>query len=161
MMQHTHQDSGSQSMETCLFCAIQRSHQPPAGGAVYEDDLVYAHHWQDEDGPTYLGHLMVETKRHTPDFADLTPAEAQAIGVLITRLSNAIKRCTGAEKVYAVFYGEVTPHLHVHLTARYPNTPPQYLRWSVEEWPGAPHGQADDIAALCQRLRDALASDAS
>jgi histidine triad (HIT) family protein len=161
MTQQTQQDRRNHSLETCLFCAIQRGHRPPTGGAVYEDDLVYAHHWQDEDGPTYLGHVMVETKRHTPDFADLTPAEAQAIGLLITRLSSAMKRCTDAEKVYAVFYGEVTPHLHVHLTARYPNTPPHYLRWRVEEWPDAPHGQADDIAALCQRLRDTLASDAS
>ena len=50
------------------------------------------------------------------------------MGLLITRLSSALKACTDAEKVYAVFYGVVTPHLHVHLTARYPDTPAEYLR---------------------------------
>lgn len=147
-------------MPNCLFCDVQRDHPPSVGGPVYEDDLVYAYHW-DEEGSGYLGHLALITRRHTPDFADLTPAEAQAVGLLITRLSSALKACTGAEKVYAVFYGEVTPHLHVHLTARYRETPPDYLRWRAENWPEAPRGDANTIAALCDRLRAALAEQAT
>lgn len=145
-------------MEGCFFCDVQQGRTLTIGGPIYEDSLVYAHHWGDssEAGPHYLGHILLETKRHTPDFAALTPAEAQAVGLLITRLSGALKACTGAEKVYAVFYGEVTPHLHVHLTARYPDTPPEYLRWNIEDWPGAPVGGADEAANLCQRLRSFL-----
>jgi histidine triad (HIT) family protein len=145
-------------MKECLFCTIQQGVTPPAGGPIYEDDLVYAHHAHFHDEPTYLGHLMLETKRHTPDFTDLTPAEARAIGLLTARLSRALKACTDAEKVYSVFYGEVTPHLHIHLLARYPNTPAEYLRWNLEDWPGAPRGDEQAIAALCQRLRSALAT---
>jgi histidine triad (HIT) family protein len=148
-------------MEACVFCSIQRGLVPAAGGPVYEDDLVYAHHYHSREERTYLGHLMLETKRHTPGFADLTSAEAQAVGLLIARLSSALKACTDAEKVYAVFYGEVTPHLHVHLTARYPDTPAEYLRWNVEEWPDAPRGTEDEVAALCAKLRAALASGRS
>jgi diadenosine tetraphosphate (Ap4A) HIT family hydrolase len=143
-------------MPSCLFCDIQHGYPPAVGGPVYEDDLVYAYHW-DEEGSGYLGHLVLMTRRHTPDFANLTPAEAQAVGMLIARLSSALKVCTGAEKVYAVFYGEVTPHLHVHLTARYREAPPEYLRWRAEDWPDAPHGDGDAIGALCDRLRAALA----
>ena len=148
-------------METCMFCEIQQGRTATIGGPIYEDDLVYAHHWNEEtaEGPHYLGHVLVETRRHAPSFADLTSAEAQAVGLLITRLSRALKRCTGAEKVYVVFYGEVTPHLHVHLTARYPDTPPEYLRWKVEHWPDAPAGNAEKVVDLCQRLRAALAED--
>lgn len=148
-------------MEDCFVCNTQTGRTPPIGGPVYEDDLVYAHHYHFDEGPEYLGHLILETKRHTPDFAALTPAEAQRIGLLITRLSSALKACTSAEKVYSVFYGEVTPHLHVHITARYPETPPAYLRWNVEDWPGAPRGGADEIANLCQRLRSFLANSVS
>jgi diadenosine tetraphosphate (Ap4A) HIT family hydrolase len=144
-------------MEQCLFCTIQQSLTPPVGGPIYEDDLVYVHHAHFDEGPSYLGQLAIETKRHTPDFAGLTSAEAQAIGPLITRLSRALKACAGAEKVYVEFYAEVTPHLHVFLTARYPNTPAEYLRWNVKDWPDAPRGNADEISALCQRLRSALA----
>jgi histidine triad (HIT) family protein len=143
-------------MQGCLFCDVQRGHPPAVGGPVYADDLVYAYHW-DEEGSNYLGHLVLITRRHTPDFAALTHAESEAVGLLITRLSSALKVCTDAEKVYAVFYGEVTPHLHVHLTARYRAAPPEYLRWRVEKWPDAPHGDAAAIAALCDRLRAALA----
>ncbi|HKW23164.1 MAG TPA: HIT family protein [Ktedonobacterales bacterium] len=145
-------------MPSCLFCDVQQGNSPVVGGPVYEDDHVYAYHW-DEEGSGYLGHLVLITRRHAPDFAALTPAEAQAVGLLIARLSSALKVCTGVEKVYTVFYGEVTPHLHVHLTARYREAPPEYLRWRAEDWPDAPRGDADAIAALCQRLREFLAEN--
>ena len=144
-------------MQNCQFCDAQRGQPPAVGGAIYEDELVYAYHWTDE-GTSYLGYLALITKRHAPDFADLTPAEAQAVGRLITRLSSALKVCTGAEKVYAEFYGEVTPHLHVLLTARYPNLPEKYWRWNVGGWPDAPRGDTDAVAELCQRLRATLAA---
>ena len=146
-------------VDTCIFCDIQRGKAPIVGGPIYEDDLVFAHHFDSGEESAYLGHLLLETKRHTPDFADLTPAEAQAVGLLVTRLSRALKTATGAEKVYAVFYGEVTPHLHIHLTARYPGTPANYLRWNVEDWPDAPRGNADAVVALCHKLSVALAQD--
>jgi diadenosine tetraphosphate (Ap4A) HIT family hydrolase len=147
-------------MQGCLFCDVQRDHRELVGSAVYEDDLVYAYHWEDE-GTSYLGQLALITKRHAPDFTDLTSAEAQAIGLLISRLSSALKTCTGAEKVYEFFYGEVTPHLHVLLMARYPGTPEDYWRWNIEDWPGAPRGDAEAIEALCQRLRVALMDGAT
>ncbi len=145
-------------MQSCLFCDVQRGQPPAVGGGVYEDELVYAYHWADE-GPSYLGHLALTTKRHALDFTELTPAEAQSVGLLITRLSSALKACTGAEKIYAEFYGEVTPHLHVLLTARYPDMPMEYLRWNVSHWPDAPRGDTAAIAALCDRLRAALADN--
>lgn len=150
-------------MDGCLFCDIHRGMIPAVGGPIYEDDLVYAHHYHfhAEEESTYLGHLMLETKRHAPGFADLTPAEARAVGLLITRLSGALKAAAGAEKVYAVFYGEVIPHLHVHLTARYPDTPAAYLRWNIEDWPDTPRGGVDEIVALCSRLRSSLADSPS
>ena len=146
-------------MDDCLFCNMQRGELPVVGGPIYEDEWVYAHHIDPGEQSTYLGHLLLETKRHTPDFAELTPAEAQAVGLLVMRLSRALKACTHAEKVYEVFYGEVTPHLHVHLTARYPDTPAEFLRWNIEDWPDAPRGNAAEIAALSHKLRSSLANN--
>ena len=143
-------------MESCLFCDVQRSQ--PSATVVYEDTLAYVYHPTD-DAPGYLGYLILIPGRHAPDYASLTSEEAQAIGLLTTRISRALKACAGAEKVYVVFYGEVTPHLHIHLTARYPDTPPEYLRWNVEAWPGAPRGDAEAIAAICQKLRATLADE--
>ena len=143
-------------MENCLFCDVQRSQ--PSATVVYEDALAYVYHPTD-DAPGYLGHLILIPRRHAPDYASLTCQEAQAIGTLTTRISRALKSSADAEKVYAVFYGEVTPHLHIHLTARYPETPADYLRWNVEDWPDAPRGGPDATAALCGRLRAMLAGD--
>lgn len=145
-------------MESCLFCDVQRSQ--PSATVVYEDTLAYVYHPTD-DAPGYLGHLILIPGRHAPDYASLTSEEAQAIGLLTTRISRALKACAGAEKVYVVFYGEVTPHLHIHLTARYPETPADYLRWKIEDWPDAPRGGPDATAALCGRLRAMLAGDAA
>lgn len=144
-------------METCLFCTTYKDLSSTPGGIIYEDNLVYAHHnyYQDER-QMYLGHLLLKTKRHVPGFGDLTVAEAQAVGLSVTRLSKALQVCTGAEKVYVEAYYEVVPHLHLHLIARYPGTPQKYWRWNISAWPEAPHGGSSEIEALCGQLRSSL-----
>ena len=140
----------------CQFCQIQQGLVSVPGGQVYEDELVSAHHYSQGEESIYMGYLVVQTRRHVPTFAELTDAEAQAVGLLITRLGRALKACVGAERTYIVFYGEVVPHLHVLLTARYPGTPPEYWRSSVYDWPDAPRGGPEEIAVLCERLRTFL-----
>jgi diadenosine tetraphosphate (Ap4A) HIT family hydrolase len=63
------------------------------GGAVYEDDLVYAGHAAIPGGQAtaYLGALLVEPRRHIPGLADLTDREAQRVGLLVARLSRALR----------------------------------------------------------------------
>jgi len=143
-------------MNGCFFCDRRQGQAPIIGGAIYEDDLVYACHVQEGDEPTYLGNLTIETKRHTPDFGEVTDAEAQAIGLLTARLSRALKACCGAERVYAYTFGEAVPHFHLFITARYPGTPPDYWRLGVTQWPDAPRGVPAEVAALCERLRQSL-----
>jgi diadenosine tetraphosphate (Ap4A) HIT family hydrolase len=146
------------TMAECPICAKQQGEV--LGGPIYQDELVYAHHVYNREGPTFLGYVRAETRRHAPSFAELTPEEAQAVGLLIARLSKAIKACTGADHVYAFFYGDHVPHLHVHVFARYPGTPEEYWRERVDEWSQSPKGGADEVAALAQRLRDYLAESA-
>jgi histidine triad (HIT) family protein len=103
--------------------------------------------------PTYLGYVMAETKRHAPSFEDLTDAEAQALGLLVARLSRALRVCIGAEHIYAFKYGDHVPHIHIHIAGRYPEAPKGYWGVRVDEWPAAPHGGVEEIAALCEQLR--------
>jgi rhodanese-related sulfurtransferase/diadenosine tetraphosphate (Ap4A) HIT family hydrolase len=144
-------------MDTCLFCKNDKDLSSALGPIFYEDDVVYALHYCRDDGPSYLGHLVLATKRHVPGLAELTEAEAQAVGLSVARLSRALKVCTDAEKVYLEAYYEVNPHLHLHLIARYPETPQEYWRWKVGDWPEAPRGEPEAIIALCERLRAHLA----
>lgn len=145
-------------MEDCHVCMEQDGRVSVPGGAIYEDDLVYANHIFNDEGPTYLGYLMAETRRHAPSFEDLTDAEAQAIGLLVARLSRALRACIGAEHIYAFKMGHHVPHLHVHVVGRYPGAPQEYWGVRVDEWPDAPHGSAEEVAALSERLRAYLRS---
>jgi histidine triad (HIT) family protein len=142
----------------CFVCRKHRGEIGVPGGAIYEDALVYAGHVQirEEKAVAYLGHLMVEPKRHAPGLADLTDTEAQALGLLVAHLSRALKASAGAEHVYAFVLGDHVAHLHIHLIPRYPGAPREYWGVRVDEWPDAPRGGADEIAKLCIRLRTLL-----
>ena len=139
----------------CFICRQHRGEVVVPGGAIYQDDLVYAGHAQIRDGrdTVYLGYLMAETKRHASGLADLTEAEAAAVGVLVARLSRALQATEGAEHVYAFVIGDGVPHLHVHVVPRYPGAPREYWGVRVDEWPEAPHGDPAEMAALCGRVR--------
>jgi histidine triad (HIT) family protein len=146
-------------LETCFICQKHRGEFILPGGAMYEDHLVYAGHIHNDQGPTYLGYLMAELKRHTPGLAEQTNEEAQALGLLVARLSRALKASEGAEHVYLFVLGDHVPHLHIHVVPRYPGTPRGYWGTRVDEWAGAPHGDAAAIAEVCERVRAALANE--
>ncbi|MBI5566589.1 MAG: HIT family protein [Chloroflexi bacterium] len=145
----------------CFICRKHRGEVTIPGGAIYEDDLLYVGHAQIRDGQTsaYLGYLMIEPKRHAPRLFDLTDEEAQASGLMIARLSRALRDSEHAEHVYAFVIGDGVLHVHFHVVPRYPGAPREFWGVHVDEWPDAPHGGPDEMAALCDRLRRRLASN--
>lgn len=154
-------DDGSSPRAAHLDCFICRKHRGEVsipGGAIYEDDLLYVGHAQVPEGQTtvYLGYLMVEPKRHVPGLADLMDLEAQALGLIVARLSRALKTSEKVEHVYAFVLGDLVPHLHIHVVPRYPGAPREYWGVRVDEWPDAPRGGAQEMTALCVRLRETL-----
>lgn len=148
-------------MDGCYFCDRLSGQVEVVGGIIYADDQVCAFHASDDEWPAYLGDLVAVPRRHTDGgLAELNEREAQALGLLVARLSRALKVCAGAERAYAECYGEVTPHVHIFVPARYPGAPTAYWRGQVREWPGAPRGDAAQVADLCERLRGYLSSGA-
>jgi len=79
----------------CFVCRKHRGEISIPGGAIYEDDLVYASHVQIPEGQAtaYLGYLMVEPRRHAAGLADLTDAEAQAMGLMVARRTCTFTLC--------------------------------------------------------------------
>lgn len=139
----------------CLVCRKHRGHVAVVGGAIYEDEIIYASHaqlWGDEP-ERYLGYLFIEPRRHVAELADLSEAEAQAIGLLATRLAKALMHTEGAEHVYAFVIGDGVPHVHMHLIGRYPGAPRRYWGPRVDEWPDAPHGSEREIEEVAARVR--------
>ena len=144
-------------MRGCFVCDKHRGTIAVPGGPIVDDELVYASHmWSAQGGAVYLGYLFLEPRRHVPGLADLTPEEGARIGELVARLSLALRECEGAEHVYAAVIGHHVPHLHVHLAPRYPGTPEEFWFTRLLDWPDAPLGGADEVAAVGQRLREAL-----
>ncbi len=147
----------------CFICRKQASRDALGVGVIYEDELVFASHVVPTDGASdaYLGYAFVETKRHVAGLGDLTPEESAAIGSLVNDVAGALRSSEEAEHVYAHVYGDGVPHLHVHLQARYPATPREYLpkrdangaiTVSLTNWPDAPKGDLEAVRALTARL---------
>jgi len=150
--------------EECFVCRKHWEQGPLLpGGPVAEDDLVVVSHLSPEapdgdGGPVYLGHLLVEPKRHAPGLEDLTDPEARAVGLWSSRSSRALREVARAEHVYAAVIGDGTPHLHVHLVPRYPGTPREYWWDGLDEWPDARRGMEPEISMLVANLRAYLNS---
>lgn len=146
----------------CFVCRKHQGEEPVPGGPIYEDDLAYASHQAvPAGGRAYLGYCFVDLRRHAPGLANLTDAEAEAIGRLIAHLSRALKAELYAENVYAFVVGDRVPHLHIHLIPRHPGAPQEYWGVRVDEWPDAPRGDAAEIAALVNRLHLRLQREVS
>jgi diadenosine tetraphosphate (Ap4A) HIT family hydrolase len=141
--------------DECFICRKHRGDIAVPGGAVYEDELAYAGHaaLPEEESTAYLGSLLVEPKRHVAGLPGLTDEEAERVGWLVARLSRALTATEGAEHVYLFVLGHGVPHLHVWVVPRYPGTPREYWGMRVDEWPEAPRGGAEEVAALCERVR--------
>ncbi len=143
----------------CFVCGKHRDESLMPGGPVWQDELVVVSHLSPRapggSATVYLGHLLVEPRRHAPGLADLTDAEAQRVGLWCTHAARRLREVGGAEHVYAAVIGDNVPHLHVHLLPRYPGTPREYWWERVDEWPDAPRGGESEAAALVARLSTA------
>lgn len=143
--------------ENCFICDKHRGTIDTAGVKIYEDEFVYVGHIDKGDRPSYLGHIMIDLKRHAPSLGDLTIKEAHAFGQIMARVSRAVKETENAEHIYALVSGNSVAHLHMHIVPRYPNTPEEY--WGPNEvysWAEAPLGMNKDIIKVCERVRNHL-----
>jgi diadenosine tetraphosphate (Ap4A) HIT family hydrolase len=141
-------------MTECLICRELAGEVEMPGGALWEDEHVAAFHVPPlaASPEPYLGHLLVLTRRHVDHLGDLSDAEAASVACASRALAAAL-RAEGAERVHVAVIGLGVAHFHQHLYPRYPGVPDGTSWMSVDELPGAPHGGADEIAALAERLR--------
>lgn len=145
---------------SCFICDKHENKIDTAGVKIFEDESVYVGHIDRNGKPNYLGHIMIDLKRHAPTMADMTPDEARAFGVVMARVSKALKEAEGAEHIYAVVSGNSVPHLHMHVIARYPDTPEQFWGpFDVYDAPNAPMGTNDEVIALCNRIKTHMESN--
>ena len=139
-------------MSTCLIC---EKHKAPVATLLVEAEHSLLVHYPTSaaEPKAYKGHLMVEVKRHVTTFGELSDAAAAEVGATIAQASRILTEELGAEHVYVFTIGHLVPHLHIHVVARYPNTPKEY--WGgkqVSEWPEAPMLDDAGVTELVRRL---------
>ncbi|WP_019414208.1 HIT family protein [Paenisporosarcina sp. TG20] len=144
-------------MGNCFICNKHSGIIQTSGVNIYEDDYVYVGHIDKNGKPNYLGHIMIDLKRHVPTLGDMTMDEAKAFGMIMARVSKALLESEKAEHIYSLVSGNSVPHLHMHLIPRYPDTPKEY--WGpmdVYAWEKAPFGDNRDVIKLCGRIKTYL-----
>ena len=110
-------------MTGCYSCVTDATGQAlPPRERVYDDGRWRVAH---AVSSTLPGWLVVLPKRHVTSLAELTPAEAAALGPLLRRLSVALVELTGAVKTYVALFAEAEgfEHLHLHLVPRAADLP--------------------------------------
>ncbi|HEU5344851.1 MAG TPA: hypothetical protein VFX31_12370 [Ktedonobacterales bacterium] len=140
-----------QSMPECFICRKHAGLEAtPPGGYLYEDE-----HFRVCHAPAAMalpGTLLIESRRHALDFAAMTPEEAAAYGVLLTRVYAAIKRAIGAERVYTLVTLEGASHFHSWHIPRLPETAARGARLLAED-----HSCSEEQAvAAAEAIRAAL-----
>jgi hypothetical protein len=98
----------------CGLCTLEVG-VGPEGGWVLQDQnwSVGVPH-----GMEIPGWLTAQIRRHAVGTSALNEGEQVSLGPLLAKLTMAITEATGAEKVYAVTFGEAFPHWHILLMAR-------------------------------------------
>jgi len=127
------------------------------GGTILDDGS-----WHVDQGigpPLRRGWLIVKSQRHIESVADLRAADSVALGPLLRRLTGAMQRAFGAERVYVCLFGEAVRHVHFHLIPRTSDMPPEGPRlmpdlFSDERRWGC---SAEEAAAAAEEVRKALA----
>src|SRR5438067_10710357 len=101
---------------SCLFCDLSRGRLAPPSDAIHRASGVLF--CGSLDPRLVAGWMVLAPERHVENWDDLTEAEAVALGHLIRRGVAAVRKITGAPKVYVASFAEAVPHLHVHLFPR-------------------------------------------
>jgi diadenosine tetraphosphate (Ap4A) HIT family hydrolase len=106
------------------------------------------------------GWIVLVARRHIEAIDELTEPEALELGLLLRRVSTALREVTGCVKTYVVQFAEHEdhPHVHFHVIPRMADQPEdrrgprifQYL--NVPDAQRIREAQMNDIALRVQRI---------
>src|SRR5215212_3627984 len=114
---------------TCGVCAVTTGQREVPHGILYQDDLWVVRH----SAPPYgvAGWLTLQTRRHCPEPASFSDAEARSFGPTLRYFEGVLREITGALRIYTVAMGESFPHFHGHMVPRYAQTPNDAKAWGI------------------------------
>lgn len=100
----------------CTICDEVAGRLSAPGGPIYDDGLwLVSHHAGAYTDP---GELIVKARRHCESLAELTAAEAAALGPVLRAAAGAVDRTIRPERVYVASFGERVRHVHFYVLPR-------------------------------------------
>jgi diadenosine tetraphosphate (Ap4A) HIT family hydrolase len=109
----------------CSICEQVAGRVTAPGGPIHDDGLwLVSHHTGPHTDP---GELIVQLRRHCESLAELTAAEAAALGPVLRDAVAGIERVVQPERTYVASYGERVRHVHFFLLPRTRALPPGHV----------------------------------
>jgi diadenosine tetraphosphate (Ap4A) HIT family hydrolase len=107
---------------TCDLVAVRDSGVAPLWDSIYRTpswDVVHSYN------TALPGWLVLVVRRHIEAVDELTDDEATELGLLIKRVSAALRQATGCVKTYVIQFAEAEghPHVHFHIVPRMADQP--------------------------------------
>lgn len=148
--------------EGCSACAEIAGGRVAPGGIILDEGFWFVSH---HTGPyTDPGELIVKTRRHCESLAELTIAEAAALGPVLKGCIAALTKVVASERIYAVSFNERVRHVHFLLLPRTAAMPPGHVisdiyrrvRSLLRRFGLARNPTTEERAAVAARIRQEL-----
>jgi diadenosine tetraphosphate (Ap4A) HIT family hydrolase len=138
---------------SCLACDTIAGRVMPPGGVIFQNE-----HWLVDHAvsPAPLtGFLIIKTKRHVEDIADLTLSEHASLGEAMSRTTKALRDVMAPERLYLASLGESVRHVHWLVVPRTAGLPagPSLL---ADMWDGRWACSDEEAADVASRVRVAI-----
>ena len=104
------------STEPCRYCTATPAELDSQMALVTE--LAHSRVFLVRD-QTHPGRCVVLLKRHARELFELAPDELAAFMAEVARVAQVVHRVSGCDKLNYAVYGDLSPHLHVHIVPKW------------------------------------------
>ena len=97
----------------CAFCELCTR---PNSREIWHDDFLYVIDASSHELP---GYIRVVLNRHVKEMTDLTSNEQRHVMEVVFFIESTMRSYLKPEKINLAEFGNMTPHLHWHIIARF------------------------------------------
>jgi diadenosine tetraphosphate (Ap4A) HIT family hydrolase len=147
--------------QTCELIARRDAGIAPLWDCIYRTpywDVVHSYN------TALPGWLVLVVRRHIEAVDELTDEEAAELGILLRRVSLALKEITGCLKTYVIQFAEAAehPHVHFHVIPRMADQPEDRRSTKIFGYLGVPEEERvseTTMNMIAARVRGMLLGD--
>ncbi len=151
----------TKSCQTCELVARRDAGIAPLWDSIHRTqywDVVHSYN------TALPGWLVLVARRHIEAIDELTDEEAAELGILLRRVSLALKEITGCLKTYVIQFAEAAehPHVHFHVIPRMADQPEDRRSTKIFGYLGVPEEERvseGTMNLIAVKVRESLLGD--